>query len=110
MKSTSKRHSIAKWSKEERDNYNELRDWIADGWYDHCIDQLIEDLKAQKAASIKPGDIVIIDVPGNSQFAITYNALRCRVLKANPKSVSVRSEDGKSGILRLGYEFVRLAD
>ena len=98
-----------KWSPEETAFFTELAGWIEDGWYDHCISEVIELLKERKSEAIKVGDHIVINVPGNSAFSRTYNGLTCLVTKVNAKSVSCQpvkaTSSGYRPSLRLGYDF-----
>lgn len=78
------------WSPDEQAHYEELKQWVEDGWYDHCLVELHELVKQRMSKSLHVGQMVTIQVPGGSSFAYAYHGKLAQVVKVNAKTVRLK--------------------
>jgi hypothetical protein len=72
-------------------DFEELKSWIEQGWYDNFIPELIELLKNQSVNSYQIGSKVVINnLASNSNSKYKLNGSEAVVQKINAKSVVVK--------------------
>lgn len=74
-------------TKENKENYLQLKAWIEDGWYDEFLPELIKALNGRRSNTLEVGKTVILDDGSAGASKYCVNGSEAIVIKVNEKSV-----------------------